>query len=153
MLTRRTSLSLSAAARLGRHCQFAAGRGRRRYRRLATTIDDAAGEAFRQDAKLLGLGYPGGPRWSGRPRGDPKGGAAPAPLVGSAEPHFSFAGLKSAVLRRGAGRHYGGGLAPRFSRRWSTAWSTDRRALLRAGGDCAGGGRRASRRTGRCAAR
>src|SRR5690606_28091028 len=45
----------------GGHCQFLAVEGVGRYRRLGTTIDDAAGEAFDKTAKLLGLGYPGGP--------------------------------------------------------------------------------------------
>ena len=71
-----------------------------RYRRLATTIDDAAGEAFDKTAKLLGLGFPGGPAVEREAAaGDPKAVPLPRPLVGSGEPHFSFAGLKSAVLR------------------------------------------------------
>jgi N6-L-threonylcarbamoyladenine synthase len=84
----------------GGHCQllFVAGLGR--YRRLATTIDDAAGEAFDKTAKLLGLGFPGGPAVErAAADGDPRAVPLPRPLVGSAEPHFSFAGLKSAVLR------------------------------------------------------
>jgi N6-L-threonylcarbamoyladenine synthase len=91
----------------GGHCQllFVAGVGR--YRRLATTIDDAAGEAFDKSAKLLGLGYPGGPAIERTAEaGDPAAVKLPRPLLGSAEPHFSFAGLKSAVLRaRDAGTH------------------------------------------------
>jgi N6-L-threonylcarbamoyladenine synthase len=70
------------------------------YRRLATTIDDAAGEAFDKAAKLLGLAYPGGPAIEQLARaGDPEAVPLPRPLVGSGEPHFSFAGLKSAVQR------------------------------------------------------
>lgn len=70
------------------------------YRRLATTIDDAAGEAFDKTAKLLGLGIPGGPRVEALAReGDPRAVPLPRPLVGTSEPHFSFAGLKSAVMR------------------------------------------------------
>jgi N6-L-threonylcarbamoyladenine synthase len=84
----------------GGHCQLLLVRGVGRYRRLATTIDDAAGEAFDKTAKLLGLGFPGGPAVE---RAAASGNAAavplPRPLVGTAEPHFSFAGLKSAVLR------------------------------------------------------
>jgi len=78
-----------------------------RYRRLATTIDDAAGEAFDKTAKLLGLGFPGGPAVEAAARlGDPRAVKLPRPLLGSPEPHFSFAGLKSAVLRaRDAGTH------------------------------------------------
>jgi len=84
----------------GGHCQILLVEGVGRYRRLATTIDDALGEAFDKTAKLLGLGYPGGPaveRLAGE--GDPRKVPLPRPLVGSAEPHFSFAGLKSAVMR------------------------------------------------------
>jgi len=70
------------------------------YRRLATTIDDAAGEAFDKAAKLLGLAYPGGPAIEQlATRGNPSAVPLPRPLVGSGEPHFSFAGLKSAVQR------------------------------------------------------
>jgi len=84
----------------GGHCQLLFVEGVGRYRRLATTIDDAAGEAFDKSAKLLGLGFPGGPAVEEAARsGDPYAVPLPRPLVGSAEPHFSFAGLKSAVLR------------------------------------------------------
>lgn len=83
----------------GGHCQLLLVEGVARYRRLATTIDDAAGEAFDKTAKLLGLGFPGGPAVE---RAAALGQAVvplPRPLKGSAEPHFSFAGLKSAVAR------------------------------------------------------
>ena len=84
----------------GGHCQLLFVEGVGRYRRLATTIDDAAGEAFDKSAKLLGLGFPGGPAVErAAAEGDPNAVPLPRPLVGSAEPHFSFAGLKSAVLR------------------------------------------------------
>ena len=84
----------------GGHCQILRVDGVGQYRRLATTIDDAAGEAFDKTAKILGLGYPGGPRVEALAKtGDPKAVPLPRPLLGSAEPHFSFAGLKSAVLR------------------------------------------------------
>ncbi|MEE4317800.1 MAG: tRNA (adenosine(37)-N6)-threonylcarbamoyltransferase complex transferase subunit TsaD [Erythrobacter sp.] len=84
----------------GGHCQILAVEGVGRYRRLATTIDDALGEAFDKTAKLLGLGYPGGPAVERLAlQGDPKAVPLPRPMKGSAEPHFSFAGLKSAVLR------------------------------------------------------
>jgi len=84
----------------GGHCQLLLVQGVGRYRRLATTIDDALGEAFDKTAKILGLGYPGGPAVE-RLAGEGNAGAVPLPrpLLGSAEPHFSFAGLKSAVLR------------------------------------------------------
>ena len=84
----------------GGHCQLLEVHGVGRYRRLATTIDDAAGEAFDKAAKLLGLPYPGGPAIEALARdGDPHSVPLPRPLVGSCEPHFSFAGLKSAVQR------------------------------------------------------
>ncbi|MEG3154330.1 tRNA (adenosine(37)-N6)-threonylcarbamoyltransferase complex transferase subunit TsaD [Sphingomonas sp. RB1R13] len=84
----------------GGHCQLLEVRGVGDYRRLATTIDDAAGEAFDKSAKLLGLGYPGGPAIERLAReGDARAVPLPRPLVGTAEPHFSFAGLKSAVQR------------------------------------------------------
>jgi len=91
----------------GGHCQLLEVRGVGDYRRLATTIDDAAGEAFDKAAKLLGLSYPGGPAIeelakSGLPAAVP----LPRPLVGSGEPHFSFAGLKSAVQRAVASGAY-----------------------------------------------
>lgn len=84
----------------GGHCQILAVEGVGQYRRLATTIDDALGEAFDKTAKILGLGYPGGPAVERLAlEGDPKAVPLPRPLKGSSEPHFSFAGLKSAVLR------------------------------------------------------
>jgi N6-L-threonylcarbamoyladenine synthase len=84
----------------GGHCQLLEVRAVGEYRRLATTIDDAAGEAFDKAAKLLGLAYPGGPAIEKLARaGDATAVALPRPLVGSGEPHFSFAGLKSAVQR------------------------------------------------------
>jgi N6-L-threonylcarbamoyladenine synthase len=84
----------------GGHCQILLVEGVGQYRRLATTIDDALGEAFDKTAKILGLGFPGGPAVERMARqGNPRAVALPRPLLGSAEPHFSFAGLKSAVLR------------------------------------------------------
>ena len=84
----------------GGHCQLLEVRGVGNYRRLATTIDDAAGEAFDKSAKLLDLGYPGGPAIEAlAENGNARAVPLPRPLVGSAEPHFSFAGLKSAVQR------------------------------------------------------
>jgi N6-L-threonylcarbamoyladenine synthase len=100
----------------GGHCQLLFVQGIGRYRRIATTIDDAAGEAFDKSAKLLGLGFPGGPAVeeaakSGNPRAVP----LPRPLLGSTEPHFSFAGLKSAVLRaRDGGLHSAEDIAASF---------------------------------------
>ncbi|MBV8238169.1 MAG: tRNA (adenosine(37)-N6)-threonylcarbamoyltransferase complex transferase subunit TsaD [Sphingomonas sp.] len=84
----------------GGHCQLLLVEGVGRYRRLATTIDDAAGEAFDKTAKLLGLGFPGGPAVErAAALGDSRAVPLPRPLLGSGEPHFSFAGLKSAVAR------------------------------------------------------
>src|SRR6476646_3212613 len=92
----------------GGHCQLLEGRGVGDYQRLATTIDDAAGEAFDKAAKLLGLPYPGGPAIEELAKtGDPAAVPLPRPLVGSGEPHFSFAGLKSAVQRAVASGDFG----------------------------------------------
>lgn len=98
----------------GGHCQLLLVEGVGRYRRLATTIDDAAGEAFDKTAKLLGLGFPGGPAVERAALdGDPFGVPLPRPLVGSGEPHFSFAGLKSDVARK-AGKFPAADLAASF---------------------------------------
>jgi N6-L-threonylcarbamoyladenine synthase len=83
----------------GGHCQLLLVEGVGRYRRLATTIDDAAGEAFDKTAKILGLGFPGGPAVERAAARGQQIVPLPRPLLGSPEPHFSFAGLKSAVLR------------------------------------------------------
>ena len=84
----------------GGHCQILLVEGVGAYRRLATTIDDAAGEAFDKTAKLLGLGFPGGPAVERAARdGDPRAVPLPRPLLKTKEPHFSFAGLKAAVAR------------------------------------------------------
>lgn len=92
----------------GGHCQLLFVEGVGRYRRLATTIDDAAGEAFDKTAKLLGLGFPGGPAVERAAlAGDAMAVPLPRPLKGSPEPHFSFAGLKSAVARASDGGLYG----------------------------------------------
>jgi N6-L-threonylcarbamoyladenine synthase len=100
----------------GGHCQLLLVAGVGRYRRLATTIDDAAGEAFDKTAKLLGLGFPGGPAVErAAASGDPRAVPLPRPLLGSAEPHFSFAGLKSAVLRANeSGRYADADIAASF---------------------------------------
>jgi N6-L-threonylcarbamoyladenine synthase len=100
----------------GGHCQLLSVEGLGRYRRLATTIDDAAGEAFDKTAKLLGLGFPGGPAVERAAEfGDAAAVPLPRPLAGSDEPHFSFAGLKSAVLRaRDSGRYVAEDIAASF---------------------------------------
>ncbi|MEO7564052.1 MAG: tRNA (adenosine(37)-N6)-threonylcarbamoyltransferase complex transferase subunit TsaD [Sphingomicrobium sp.] len=100
----------------GGHCQLLQVRGVGEYRRLATTIDDAAGEAFDKAAKILGLEYPGGPAIERLARdGEPAAVPLPRPMVGSGEPHFSFAGLKSAVQRAAAsGQHQPEDIAASF---------------------------------------
>jgi len=100
----------------GGHCQLLLVKGVGAYQRLATTIDDALGEAFDKTAKILGLGFPGGPAVERLAReGNPKAVSLPRPLLGSAEPHFSFAGLKSAVLRaKQAGIHADADIAAAF---------------------------------------
>jgi len=100
----------------GGHCQLLEVRGVGEYSRLATTIDDAAGEAFDKAAKLLGLPYPGGPAIEELAKdGDAQAVPLPRPLVGSGEPHFSFAGLKSAVQRAvAAGSHKPADIAASF---------------------------------------
>jgi N6-L-threonylcarbamoyladenine synthase len=84
----------------GGHCQLLWVEGIGAYRRLGSTIDDAVGEAFDKTAKVLGLGYPGGPAVEVSAKtGDPKRFALPRPLKGRAGCDFSFAGLKTAVAR------------------------------------------------------
>jgi len=100
----------------GGHCQLLRVDGVGRYRRFATTIDDALGEAFDKTAKILGLGFPGGPAVERlAAEGDARAVPLPRPLRGSAEPHFSFAGLKSAVLRaKDSGRYAPADIAASF---------------------------------------
>ena len=89
----------------GGHTQILAVEGVGRYRRLATTIDDAVGEAFDKTAKMLGLPYPGGPHVERTAEaGDPKAIAFPRPQVkdGAEELNMSFSGLKTAVRRAAA---------------------------------------------------
>ncbi|MBO6784464.1 MAG: tRNA (adenosine(37)-N6)-threonylcarbamoyltransferase complex transferase subunit TsaD [Alphaproteobacteria bacterium] len=82
----------------GGHCQLLAVRGLGSYELLGTTIDDAVGEAFDKTAKLLGLGFPGGPAVETAARtGDPARFALPRPLRGRPGCDFSFSGLKTAV--------------------------------------------------------
>lgn len=121
----------------GGHCQLLEVRGAGDYRRLATTIDDAAGEAFDKSAKLLGLGFPGGPAVEAAARaGNPAAVPLPRPLLGSAEPHFSFAGLKSAVLRaRDAGLYSAEDIAASFQQAVIDCLiDRTRRAIVRAPG-------------------
>jgi N6-L-threonylcarbamoyladenine synthase len=83
----------------GGHTQLMRVDGVGRYELLGETIDDAAGEAFDKSAKLMGLGYPGGPALSRlAQQGDPQAFKLPRPLLHSGDLDFSFAGLKTAVL-------------------------------------------------------
>ena len=87
----------------GGHTQILRVAGVGDYRRWATTIDDALGEAFDKTAKMLGLPYPGGPNVEkAAEKGDPARFAFPRPMQGAAQPDFSFSGLKTAV-RQAAG--------------------------------------------------
>ena len=83
----------------GGHTQLMQVDGVGRYTLLGETIDDAAGEAFDKSAKLLGLGYPGGPALARLAEsGNPQAYALPRPLLHSGDLDFSFAGLKTAVM-------------------------------------------------------
>ncbi|MEW6691118.1 MAG: tRNA (adenosine(37)-N6)-threonylcarbamoyltransferase complex transferase subunit TsaD [Pseudomonadota bacterium] len=83
----------------GGHTQLMRVDGVGRYALLGETQDDAAGEAFDKTAKLLGLGYPGGPALSKLAEaGDPGRFRLPRPMIGSGNLEFSFSGLKTAVL-------------------------------------------------------
>ena len=83
----------------GGHTQLMRVDGVGRYTLLGETVDDAAGEAFDKSAKLLGLGYPGGPAISRMAEfGDPTVHRLPRPMLHSKNLDFSFSGLKTAVL-------------------------------------------------------
>jgi tRNA N6-adenosine threonylcarbamoyltransferase len=103
----------------GGHCQLLRVDGVGRYRRLGTTVDDAAGEAFDKGAKLLGLGYPGGPaieQAAARAAAaglDPKAYGLPRPMLGRPGCDFSFSGLKTALRQRAQERAVGGTLPGR----------------------------------------
>ena len=130
----------------GGHCQLLEVRGVGDYRRLATTIDDAAGEAFDKAAKLLGLPYPGGPAIEAlarERRSRRRSAAAPAGRLGRAafllrRPEERGA-ARSRLRRLSSGRHRrqlpaGGGRLPGRSHRCSRfAIATRRRWWSRAG--------------------
>ena len=83
----------------GGHTQLMRVDGVGRYEMLGETIDDAAGEAFDKSAKLLGLGYPGGPALAAlATQGNPEAVDLPRPLLHSGDLDFSFSGLKTAVM-------------------------------------------------------
>ena len=82
----------------GGHTQVLAVRGVGDYVRLGTTMDDAIGEAFDKTAKLLGLGYPGGPQVEKEAmRGNATRFALPRPMQGRKDADFSLSGLKTAL--------------------------------------------------------
>lgn len=84
----------------GGHSQLLAVKGLGDYQRLGSTVDDAAGEAFDKTAKVMGLGFPGGPQVEKTAaRGNPDAVALPRPFQGKNHADFSFAGLKTAVAR------------------------------------------------------
>jgi len=96
----------------GGHCQCIAVEGVGQHVRLGGTIDDAAGEAFDKVAKLLGLGWPGGPALEKlAAEGDPTAHKFPRPLMGRVGCDFSFSGLKTAVAQLVAS--YPAGALPR----------------------------------------
>ena len=83
----------------GGHSQLMEVTGIGQYTTLGDTLDDAAGEAFDKTAKLLGLGYPGGPALSALAlTGHPRRFVLPRPMLNSGDLNFSFSGLKTAVL-------------------------------------------------------
>ena len=96
----------------GGHTQLLAVHAPGIYKRYGTTMDDAAGEAFDKSAKIMGLGYPGGPAIE-RIAANGKAGLVqlPRPLRGADHCHFSFSGLKTAVATRLAAIEAGDGEA------------------------------------------
>ncbi len=84
----------------GGHCQILIVKGVGNFERLGTTIDDAAGEAFDKVAKMLGLGYPGGPMIEKTAlSGNENRFVLPRPLHNSPDCNLSFSGLKTAVRK------------------------------------------------------
>lgn len=114
----------------GGHTQFIIVHNLGVYERIGTTVDDALGEAFDKTAKLLGLGYPGGPAVErAAATGDAERFDFPTPMVGRAEPHFSFAGLKTAV------RQAAHGLAPASDQDVADICASFQRAAVRSVSD------------------
>ena len=84
----------------GGHTQYLIVKDVNQYEQLGTTIDDALGEAFDKTAKMLNLGYPGGPSVEKFAKlGDENYFKLPEPIINKAGCNLSFAGLKTAVLR------------------------------------------------------
>jgi N6-L-threonylcarbamoyladenine synthase len=99
LATERPEFPFIALLVSGGHTQLMRVDGVGRYTLLGETLDDAAGEAFDKSAKLLGLGYPGGPAISRMAEfGDPNAYTLPRPMLHSKDFNFSFSGLKTAVL-------------------------------------------------------
>src|SRR5215471_17557326 len=97
-LTDRTAFPYCLFLASGGHTQIVAVRGVGNYARLGTTQDDAIGEAFDKTAKLLGLGYPGGPQVEKEAaRGNGSRFALPRPMHGRKDADFSLSGLKTAL--------------------------------------------------------
>jgi len=83
----------------GGHTELILMKGHGMYKKVGATLDDAAGEAFDKAAKIMDMGYPGGPAIAQRAQyGDPKAIPLPMPMLHSHDFHFSFSGLKTAVL-------------------------------------------------------
>jgi N6-L-threonylcarbamoyladenine synthase len=103
-LTQRLNFPMVALIVSGGHTDLVLSRGPGRFRVLGRTRDDAAGEAFDKVARMLGLGYPGGPAIDSLAKaGDPAAVAFPRPTMPDTW-DFSFAGLKTAVLYHLRGR-------------------------------------------------
>ncbi len=84
----------------GGHSQYIIVKGVGKYKQIGTTIDDALGEAFDKTAKILDLGYPGGPNLEVKAKkGDENFFILPRPILNRGGCNLSFAGLKTAVLR------------------------------------------------------
>lgn len=82
----------------GGHCQILIAEGVGKFKRLGATVDDAAGEAFDKSAKMMGLGYPGGPKIEQYAlSGDANRFDLPRPMVGKPGCDLSFSGLKTAI--------------------------------------------------------
>ncbi len=97
----------------GGHCQLLIAEDVGHYRLLGKTIDDSLGESFDKVAKMLGMGYPGGPLVEELAlKGNDQRFAFPKPLCQQKNCDFSFSGLKTAVLRQIENLHQNGGLTP-----------------------------------------
>ena len=137
----------------GGHTQLMRVDGVGRYEMLGETIDDAAGEAFDKSAKLLGLGYPGGPALAALAlHGDPESVALPRPLLHSGDLDFSFSGLKTAVMtamtQARPGAHRAAARRPRRQHAGRDLRGAGQEVAARAAGDAAvapGRGRRRRR--------